>query len=76
MGLALFDWKTSGSTKLIVNASFSMNCLFDGYLTGATSYPHFARMAYLTGNEPGNKKTCSNALFYSTSLFDGYLTEH
>lgn len=72
MGLALFDWKTTGSTKLVVNDSFSMNCLFDGYLTGSTSYPHFARIAYLTGNKPDKIKPAPmpyfKALPYLTAI--------
>ncbi len=45
----LFDWKSSSTTKKVLNDSFSINCLFDGYLTEITSYPHFEQMAYLTG---------------------------
>ncbi|MFN9652673.1 MAG: hypothetical protein ACK56P_07735 [Chitinophagales bacterium] len=72
----LFDWKSSSTTKKVLNDSFSINCLFDGYLTEITSYPHFEQMAYLTGGCLAGCKTNQNALFSSISLFDGYLTEH
>jgi len=59
----LFDWKSSSTTKKVLNDSFSINCLFDGYLTEITSYPHFEQMAYLTGGCLAGCKTNQNALF-------------
>lgn len=74
MGIVLFDWKTARATNKLVNSSFSMNYLFDGYLTEPASYPHFEQMAYLTGGSSLGFKTYTNALFSGISLFDGYLT--
>jgi hypothetical protein len=76
MGIVLFDWKTSGTTKKAIKPLFIRGLLFDGYLTEPTSYPHFSKMAYLTGGSSVALKTYLNALFSSIYLFDGYLTEY
>ena len=34
MGIVLFDWKTSSTTKNIIKCLLSNGCLFDGCLTG------------------------------------------
>jgi hypothetical protein len=75
MGIVLFDWKTTEVAKKGINSSFSKNCLFDGYLTEPTSYPHFSKTAYLTTGSLVALKTCPNVLFSGISLFDGYLTK-
>ena len=38
MGLILFDWKITRTTKKIINNLLSDSCLFDGYLTEIQSY--------------------------------------
>lgn len=75
MGIVLFDCKSSRTTKNDVNNTFSKSCLFDGYLTEPSNYPHFEQMAYLTGSGLAGLKTYSNALFARLFLFDAYLTE-
>jgi hypothetical protein len=47
MGIVLFDQKPSCPTKKVVNGSFTMNCLFDGYLTEQTSYPQLFFFPFL-----------------------------
>ncbi len=48
MGIVLFDWKNTSTTKKAVNASLPNGYLFDGYLTETTTYQHFTQMVYLT----------------------------
>lgn len=72
----LFDWKTASTTKKDVKPLFSTLYLFDGYLTEATSYPHFGQMAYLTRRSVAISKKYPKALFSGISLFNGYLTEY
>lgn len=38
MGIILFDWKSSSTTKKVVKPLFTRLSLFDGYLTEPTSY--------------------------------------
>lgn len=76
MNKFLIDWKTTRVRKYVINNSFSTSCLFDRYLTGTITYPHFGHMAYLTERIIAVSKTYLNPLFSSISLFDGYLTEH
>jgi hypothetical protein len=38
MGIVLFDWKTTRTTKKAVKPLFIRVFLFDGYLTESTSY--------------------------------------
>jgi hypothetical protein len=71
----LFDCITSWTTKNVINNSFSMRCLFNGYLTESIGYPHLAQMACLTGSVLKGLKTYLNALFTRLSLFTGYLIE-
>lgn len=52
-----------------------MICLFDGYLTESTSYPHFSRLAYLTTDKKNATGNNQNLLFSGRSLFDRYLTD-
>lgn len=73
MGIVLFDWKPARATKKVINSLFSTSCLFDGYLTESTSYPHFQQMVYLTEGCSVRLKTHPNALFSSISLFDDCL---
>jgi hypothetical protein len=61
MGIVLFDWKTTRAIEKVISDSFSISCLFDGYLTGIGSV---------------KLKTNLNALFSHISSFDAYLTEH
>lgn len=76
MGLVLFDWKTSGTTKNIVKPLFIRVFLFDGYLTETTSYPHLIHLAYLINNVTLRLKRSITNLLPTTYLFDGYLTEN
>lgn len=75
MGLILFDYKSCYSFKLIISSSLSVTCLFDGYLTESTSYPHFSRLAYLTTDKKNATEDNQSPLLSGRSLFDGYLTD-
>lgn len=74
MGIILFDWKSLLKRIFILSHSLSYTCLFDGHLTGPTSYPHFDQSVHLTEEEFKNKQTTQSRCFSSTYLFDGYLT--
>jgi hypothetical protein len=76
MGIVLFDWETSSTTKKVVKPLFKRLSLFDGYLTEPSSYPHSSLTAYLTGSCLSQTQTSLNDLFSSISLFDSYLTTH
>lgn len=75
MGIVLFDQKTTSSTKKVINNSFSINCLFDCYLTELTSYQQLTIRAYLTKKQLHKKKNNINNLHSVFYSFDGYLTE-
>lgn len=75
MGIVLFDWETSSTTKKVVKPLFIMPYLFDGYLTEPTSYPHFSDLTCLTSDDLRYSILPLNAQFFSNSLFDGYLIE-
>jgi hypothetical protein len=71
----LFDCITSCTTKKVINNSFSIRCLFDGYLTESVSYAHSGNRAYLIGGSSMGLKTNSYALFSGITLYDSYWTE-
>jgi hypothetical protein len=75
MGIVLFDWKSPTACKKVKNALLTRVCLFDGYLTESTSYPHFQGLVYLI--EKGEINPCQYVKAYQqrVCLFDGYLTE-
>jgi hypothetical protein len=71
-----FDCITSCTTKMVVNNSLSMRCLFYGYLTESVRYSHSGNRAYLTGGSSMGLMTNPNTLFSGTPLFHSYLTSY
>jgi hypothetical protein len=71
----LFGFITSCTTKMVINNSFSMGCLFDGYLTESVSYAHLAQLACLTGSNLRQSQSSLNDLFSSISLFNNNWNE-
>lgn len=75
MGIVIFDWKPTTTSKRVENALLASVCLFDGYLTEPKTYPHFGVAAYLTEQSATATEKVINYLFSNICLFDGYLTE-
>jgi len=75
MGVVLFDWKSPTACKKVKNALLARVCLFDGYLTESSSYPHFGIDAYLTMKPTTFIKKVLNPLFLRFCLFDCHLTK-
>lgn len=74
MGIVLFDRKVREIIKPIIIRWLSPCCLFDGYLTESTVYPHFGERAYLTEPKENYPSIPGKPRRSSISLFDGYLT--
>lgn len=48
MGIVLFDWESTSTTKKVINTILSNGFLFDCYLTELRSYQHSTQMLYLS----------------------------
>jgi hypothetical protein len=72
MGIVLFDWETSSTTKKVVKPLFIMPYLFDGYLIEPTSYPHFPQLGCLTKSFLNPIKINLIDTFSNYYSFDGY----
>jgi hypothetical protein len=76
MGIVLFDWETTSTTKKAVKSLLSMDSLFDGYLTELTSYQQLPQKILFDWKTASTTKKVVEHLFSRASLFDAYLTEH
>jgi len=76
MGIVLFDWKTARTIKKVVKPLFSIDSLFDGYLTELASYQQLLQKILFDWETGSATKKVIKSLFSRDSLFDAYLTEH
>jgi hypothetical protein len=74
MGLILFDYTYCSRVKKRIIASLTNICLFDGYLTETTSYPHSGRLIHLTDKRQNLSIISITRLISAFCSFDGYLT--